>query len=40
MDRKPTREETWKILNDHVRNPNVLSHAVAVEAAMGSPRTI
>jgi hypothetical protein len=34
MDRKPTREEAWKILTDHVRTPNLLSHALAVEAAM------
>jgi putative nucleotidyltransferase with HDIG domain len=34
MDHKPTREEAWKILNDHVKSPNLLSHALAVEAAM------
>jgi putative nucleotidyltransferase with HDIG domain len=34
LERKPTREETWKILNDHVKTPNLISHALAVEAAM------
>jgi putative nucleotidyltransferase with HDIG domain len=34
MDRKPNREDAWKILNEHVKSPNLLSHALAVEAAM------
>jgi putative nucleotidyltransferase with HDIG domain len=34
MDRKPNREDAWKILNEHVKIPNLLSHALAVEAAM------
>jgi putative nucleotidyltransferase with HDIG domain len=34
MDRKPTREEAWKILTDHVKSPNLVSHALAVEAVM------
>jgi putative nucleotidyltransferase with HDIG domain len=34
MDDKPTREEAWKILSDHVKSPNLLAHAMAVEAAM------
>lgn len=34
MDHRPTREEAWKILNDHVKTPNLISHALAVEAAM------
>jgi putative nucleotidyltransferase with HDIG domain len=34
MDHTPTREEAWKILTDHVRSPNLISHALAVEAAM------
>jgi putative nucleotidyltransferase with HDIG domain len=34
MDHAPTREEAWKILKDHVRSPNLISHALAVEAAM------
>lgn len=34
MDRKPAREDAWKILNDHVKTPNLLSHALAVEAVM------
>ena len=34
MDRKPNREDAWTILNEHVKTPNLLSHALAVEAAM------
>src|SRR4030042_724062 len=34
MDHAPTREDAWKILTDHVRSPNLISHALAVEAAM------
>lgn len=34
MDHRPTREEAWKILTDHVRSPGLISHALAVEAAM------
>ncbi|PWB65773.1 MAG: hydrolase [Deltaproteobacteria bacterium] len=34
MDRKPTREEAWRLLTDHVKTPNLLAHALAVEAAM------
>ena len=34
MDHTPTRDEAWKILTDHVRSPNLISHALAVEAAM------
>ena len=34
MDHKPTREEAWAILTDHVNNPSLLSHALAVEAVM------
>jgi putative nucleotidyltransferase with HDIG domain len=34
MDHTPTREEAWKILTDHVRSSNLISHALAVEAAM------
>lgn len=33
-DRKPTREEAWEILADHVKTPSLLSHALAVEAVM------
>jgi putative nucleotidyltransferase with HDIG domain len=31
---KPTREEAWTILTDHVKSPSLLSHALAVEAVM------
>ena len=34
MADKPTREEAWTILTDHVKNPGLLSHALAVEAVM------
>ena len=34
MTHKPTREEAWSILTDHVKSPNLLSHALAVEAVM------
>lgn len=34
MEHPPTRDEAWKILNGHVRSPNLISHALAVEAAM------
>ena len=30
----PTREEAWAILSDHVKNPSLLHHALAVEAVM------
>jgi putative nucleotidyltransferase with HDIG domain len=34
MTHKPTREEAWAILTDHVKSPSLLSHALAVEAVM------
>lgn len=34
MTRKPTREEAWAILTEHVKSPGLLSHALAVEAVM------
>jgi putative nucleotidyltransferase with HDIG domain len=34
MAQKPTREEAWTILTDHVKAPSLLSHALAVEAVM------
>ena len=34
MTHKPTREEAWAILTDHVRSPSLISHALAVEAVM------
>ena len=30
----PTRDEAWAILSDHVKNPSLLHHALAVEAVM------
>lgn len=32
--RNPTREEAWEILTDHVKNPSLINHALAVEAVM------
>ncbi|MGB7631956.1 MAG: HDIG domain-containing metalloprotein [Candidatus Deferrimicrobium sp.] len=34
MAHNPTREEAWAILTDHVKNPGLISHALAVEAVM------
>lgn len=34
MPHKPTREEAWAILTDHVKSPGLISHALAVEAVM------
>ena len=30
----PTREEAWQLLTEWTKNPNLLKHALAVEAAM------
>lgn len=30
----PTREEGWRLLNEYTANPNLIKHALAVEAAM------
>lgn len=30
----PTREDAWKLLNEHTKNPRLIKHALAVEAAM------
>lgn len=30
----PTREDAWKLLNEHTKNPSLIKHALAVEAAM------
>lgn len=32
----PTREEAWELLNEYTKNPNLVKHALAVEAAMRS----
>ena len=29
-----TREEAWQLLNEHTKNPSLIKHALAVEAAM------
>ncbi|MGE5283972.1 MAG: HD domain-containing protein [Actinomycetota bacterium] len=34
MAHKPTREEAWTILTEHVKTPSLLTHALAVEAVM------
>jgi len=31
---RPTREDAWKLLTEHTKNPNLIKHALAVEAAM------
>ena len=33
-DHNPTREKAWAILSDHVKNPSLIHHALAVEAVM------
>ncbi len=30
----PTREQAWALLTEHTQNPNLLKHALGVEAAM------
>jgi putative nucleotidyltransferase with HDIG domain len=30
----PTRDEAWQLVSDHTRNPNLVRHMLAVEAAM------
>ena len=30
----PTREEAWNVLNEYTKNPNLIKHALAVEAGM------
>ena len=32
----PTREEAWSLLNEHTKSPNLIKHALAVEAAMAA----
>ncbi|MEW6046650.1 MAG: HDIG domain-containing metalloprotein [Bacillota bacterium] len=33
-DGRPSREEAWQLLQEWTQNPNLLKHALAVEAAM------
>ncbi len=30
----PTREQAWELLNEYTKNPNLIKHALAVEAGM------
>jgi len=30
----PTREDAWQLLNEYTKNPSLIKHALAVEAAM------
>ena len=32
----PTREQAWEVLNEYTKNPNLIKHALAVEAGMGA----
>ena len=34
MSTTPTRDDAWKLLNEYTTNPNLIKHALAVEAAM------
>lgn len=31
---QPTRDDAWDLLNEYTKNPNLIKHALAVEAAM------
>ena len=31
---RPTRDDAWKLLTEHTKNPSLIKHALAVEAAM------
>ena len=31
---RPTREDAWELLTEHTKNPSLIKHALAVEAAM------
>ena len=31
---RPTREDAWALLTEHTKNPSLIKHALAVEAAM------
>lgn len=31
---EPTRDDAWKLLNEYTKNPSLIKHALAVEAAM------
>lgn len=33
---EPTREEAWNLLNEYTKNPNLVKHMLAVEAAMAA----
>jgi len=34
MEEYMNREEAWELLNEYTKNPNLIKHAIAVEAAM------
>ncbi len=34
MTGRPTREDAWRLLTEHTSSPNLIKHALAVEAAM------
>jgi predicted hydrolase (HD superfamily) len=33
---EPTREDAWRLLNEYTTNPNLVKHALAVEAALAA----
>lgn len=33
---EPTREDAWRLLNEYTANPNLVKHALAVEAALAA----
>jgi len=37
MAHKPTREEAWAILTDHVKSTNLISHAPEILRSHGWP---
>ena len=34
MPSKPTRQQAWELLNEYTKTPNLIKHAISVEAAM------
>lgn len=34
MPSRPTRQQAWELLNEYTKTPNLIKHAISVEAAM------